>query len=198
MIDFQLQKERILKYYEQEFFSQNLLNCLIFLTSKQIELPEIEKRDSSESFTYNGKNIALLQNNYKLLDHDLLHEIGHWIFCSDIEQRFYPEYGLKIGIVCQYALGKAGEDGLRRANGAPYWQIMRATKVLDGFINISEQKIQEECTQKFCVFFGKMFEIAPELMGYGSPSCWSHYENVKKQVWNDTTNRFNLFIQSIE
>lgn len=198
MTNFEQQKERILKYYEQEFFSQNLLNCLLFLTSKQIELPEIEKRDSSESFTYNGKNIALLQNDSKFLDHDLLHEIGHWIFCSDVEQRLYPEYGLRIGTVCQYALGKVGEDGLRRASGAPYWQIMRATKVLDGFIDISEQEIQEECAQRFCVFFGKMFEISSNLMEYGTVSSWDYYDEIKKRSWNDSENRFDLFIRSIE
>lgn len=115
----------------------------------------IANRSATNNHIFDGKTIATYggwPQRQTFSDHDLLHEIGHFVAASP-EQRDLPEYGL--GSVVD-----AGE--------------LYCTNVVDW----EEGDTQEYMTQFLSVFWGMTYNISPHL-SEGTPEgyadTWEHY-----------------------
>jgi hypothetical protein len=154
-------------------------------------LPVIfENRNSSDSWVYNGKSIALRSDLGAYCDHDNLHEIGHFI-AAHPEQRLFPEYGLELGIVDLGAWGTP-EEGFRSLSG-----ILNYDSILylgDGLVDPFEQKIQEFLAQKIAIFFGISLDFLSAKLLHektGPWDTWIGYRYMKR----DTLKREKRILQ---
>lgn len=158
----------------------------------------LEDRDSSESWCFNGKTIALRHGEKYYKDHDLLHEIGHFI-ASSSDQREFPEFGLALGIADPLAWGLPSE-GLRNNKGEIYFEF--ASQVQEGLIDSKEQDIQEHLAQKISIFFGSSLGFSTDLLAEkDSMGSWEDYEKMKRKTWyneSEVLNRFNNLFPILE
>lgn len=173
----------------------SIQNVLRFLESKGLNI-KVSFRYSSDSWCYDGDSIALMKHgkiekegeiydevNYT--EHDILHEIAHWIVASN-EQRLFPEYGLALGIVDQYALGTY-KDGIRDQNGILTSEAY-SSDIFDGFLDKEEQELQEFVTQKITIFLGRLFNVESNLSDW--KGTWDQYEDFKQDSLNKESIEF--------
>lgn len=138
----------------------------------------IQDRPINKSYYFDGKSIATHYfkttwsddiddyiidptKRIDLLDHDILHEICHFIVASP-EQRDLPEFGLgNVGLGC--------------------YDRIPAPQVMD--LNDSQAEncnIQEFTTQMLCVLLGRRLGISVDLAeSKGYASSWDEYEKKK-------------------
>ncbi len=149
----------------------------------------LSARNASDSYLYDGASIALFRNRYlneddfvvtPYTDDVVLHEICHWLACSDPEQRLFPEYGLAMGIGELTAMGDYANGG---------WYGSSAFE--HGLIDVREQGVQEALTQLLSVHFGQKLGIRCLL--YGSPMKWDIYRKVKEKEHRDQPGWWELW-----
>lgn len=143
-------------------------------------------RNASETWIFDGTSIATYYNwrgDDELVhfsDHDLLHEIAHWIAAKP-EQRDLPEYGLALGIASEVrAMGPKGllwdDEGCKR--------IMWTLNLMDGLVDREEQDIQEFLAQLICIKLGPLLGISPAMseekyIDSGFTQNWDVYKAAK-------------------
>jgi len=130
---------------------------------------KLSDRNCGDGYVFDGKSIAIqglkwidseeINSQFidkmisiSLTDHDLLHEIAHYV-CADLCQRDLPEYGL---------------------GGIPMFNNIYVEEVVD----YSEQCIQECMVQLLCVHWGKAYGISPRLTHdpkYTITNSWDQY-----------------------
>lgn len=179
----------------------SILNKIIRCLNEYDICVKFENRNSSNSWVYNGRSIALYSDVGDFLEHDHLHEIGHYIVAHP-DQRLFPEYGLTFGIVDLGAWGEIGE-GYRLKNGNLDYDAVFYLR--EGLVNLYEQEIQEFLAQKIAIFFGKECNFpSAKLLGErpGPWDTWPGYEDMKKQelykkdsIFQEEVNdRFHIFL----
>lgn len=141
---------------------------------------KLENRRSSDSWTYNGDSIAIFRDTKRYTDHDILHEIGHYLAATP-DQRLFPEFGLALGIADGMAWGLPS-DGLRNQDGVLHFDFCK--QIADGLISSHEQNIQEFLAQKIAIFFGRFLNCAADLLEE-SFNSWDDYESMKENSWKD-------------
>lgn len=139
---------------------------------------EIGARCANKSYYFDGKSIAdhyfkttwsdFLEDyvidpskKVNLLDHDILHEICHFIVAEPI-QRNLPEFGLgNLGLGC--------------------YDIISAPQVVDSDDFLRKNcLIQEYTTQQLCVMLGRRLKISVDLaQSLGYAHSWDNYEQKK-------------------
>ncbi len=102
---------------------------------------------------YDGKDIATRREDLPMTEHEVLHEIAHWVVASD-DQRRLPEYGLGY-IALKY-----------QANSVP---------VLPEGVGGTQEMI----TWVFCLLIGREFGLSPALPDLPVIS-WDEYLAVKR------------------
>jgi hypothetical protein len=116
-------------------------------------------RDATGDYLYDGKTIAIRNQRGMFLDHDLLHEVVHFIIAAP-EQKDLPEYGLGTSASNQCSL--------------------ETPNVVDNDMLGEEASIQESMVQFMCIKWGMQYSISPKLQeGYDAPS-WHHYWELKE------------------
>lgn len=120
---------------------------------------EFSERSCSGDSIYDGKTIAMHSHKGPLSDHDLLHEVCHYIVASD-KQRSLREYGL-------------GYTASWRTQYAP------SDSDLNPWTN-NESEIQEKMAQFLSVKFGQAYEIPVALSEEPDyATSWEQYLDMK-------------------
>lgn len=142
----------------------------------------LRDRCSSDSWVYDGTSIALRKNHFKIyLDHDILHEVGHYVFAHP-DQLLFPEYGLALGLVDPVAFGpRSGEfrDGIGRLKHE------NINNVYFGLIPDVEQNFQEILSQFFCLDFGPKLELNAQLYNEHQKMSWETYYTYKESGFTE-------------
>lgn len=150
---------------------------------------KIEDRDATKSWIFDGKSIATYYTNphkmsrsVRFTDHDILHEIGHYVAAKP-EQKDLPEYGLSPGIVVPYVFGGPGGPFMDEDFNFIYHQ---ATKYYEeGVVDDSEQETQEQMAQLLSCVWGKQYGLSVALsessdpLGDLSNLSWKEYLQYK-------------------
>lgn len=113
---------------------------------------------------FDGKTIAKHSRWGTLTDHDLMHEIAHFV-CASPEQRDLPEYGLGYVVI----------------HGQSY-----VPNVVDMDSHMQESNIQEMMTQFLCMKWGMAYGIPTAMAeesysGFNYAKDWDHYFELKMQ-----------------
>lgn len=134
---------------------QEIANHFGIVLSKRLFSPSMEYDDLVRYPAYDGKSIAIIGAN----DHDLLHEIGHWV-AAEPEQRDLPEFGLGTPFY-----------------GTPVGCVKNKEDItFPAVIDFDESEIQEMMTQLLCVLWGQAYGIPSVLRLYpGYGDTWEMY-----------------------
>jgi len=141
---------------------------------------KLKERIYNNSFRYDGKTIATkgkgllltifddfdeLDNDKEpirnLTDHEILHEIAHFI-AADETQRKTPEFGLLKIFKCKDY----------NPNNIDFHSY-------NGYVDWTEQLVQEFFAQKISSFLGKKYSLHPDLFDYKYKD-WDDYDQVKE------------------
>lgn len=139
-------------------------------------------RNLADSWVWDGQTLATRKNRHELIegsdddfvshltdlmDHEILHEIGHWLACSDPDQRLFPEFGLR----CRFAFPDAMGGQYPDIKDLAFW---------DGLIPGHEQDIQEHLAQFIAVYLGKQLGCSSALPdSKGHWETWDEYLQFK-------------------
>lgn len=175
--------------------------------------PEFSDRNAVLSWTYDGKTIALkkpkdihsdsrvlayfrdydaIKDVEYLSDHLLLHEVCHWLCVSDLDQHYFPEYGLRLCVNLPYAVGTLADGFIEDGITGQWikWETLRLQK--DNIIDFNEQLIQEFVVQKLCCYFGIRFNMSAVLTGCDF-TTWEEYYIHKDAIQQviETPNKYD-------
>lgn len=139
---------------------------------------KIADRDSTDSWMWNGTDLARTKCEGRTLRSDeILHEICHWLV-ADPDAREFPEFGLIPGIVDPYAWGSAS-DGFASYDAKMYYG--------NGFFTMEENTTQEIATQMLSIVLGLKYSIKFNWPGLDMVTNWSQYLNFKfDSEWTDS------------
>lgn len=131
---------------------------------------KLRDRSATDSFVFDGESIAthwhhqewdddckkvLFRERMEMSDHDLLHEIGHFVAAAP-EQRDLPEYGMMpIAHLYDYDASMLPADGV---------------------VDVPEMNIQEHMAQMLCVMWGNRYGLSIEFSEERiKPKTWDEY-----------------------
>lgn len=125
----------------------------------------LAERYAEDDWVYDGDTVAVYawrndpKGRKRFSDHEILHELAHFVAVQDPDQRLLPEFGLMAGILVVGAI-----EGLCDFEEVHY----------------NEQDIQELLAQKLCIYWGRKYNISP-IMSFDPEytHSWNHYETLK-------------------
>ncbi len=149
----------------------------------------LSERDAHASYAFDGQTIATHKRRYldddlyeivPLTDHDILHELGHWVMAEEC-QRDLPEFGLALGVAIA-AYGPPGGEFLDLYGNIRSNVYQGA---FEGVVDKGEQDIQEQGAQLLSSYWGRSLGVGVDMASDpGFFRDWNHYDFYKTKEAN--------------